>query len=72
MFVDRTKTSTAYLNARLLLFTLGAVLVLLGMAWRQNVIVWVGIGVLALGFAARFLGERASDEGDDSAGPEDA
>lgn len=70
MFFDRRKRSTAHLDVRVVLFSLGAVLALVGMAWSRRWLVWIAVGILILGYAARFL-DRGGDGDADATGGED-
>lgn len=67
MFIDRTpREDDPWLRLKVGSFSAGAVLALAGIYFDSGWMIWVAIGVLALGFAARFLpasdGAEASSE----------
>ena len=75
ILIDRNARSGAYLEARMVLFTLGALLALAGMASERVWLVWVATIILLLAFVLRF-GSRTTDrstEGSDATeGPGDS
>lgn len=74
MFFDRSRRAGRYLEWKVRLFTLGAVLAVVGMALNQSWMTWAAIAVLVAGMMLRFLpdgtiGEAESDSegaGDDT------
>ena len=58
MLFDRARRAGRYLEWKVRLFTLGAVLAVVGMAMSQDWMTWVAIVVLVLGMALRFLPDR--------------
>lgn len=69
LLVDRNRRAEAYpwLPWKVRLFLLGAGLAVVGMALESRPLVGIAIGVLVLGFAARFLpGGRGTEPGDDA------
>ena len=71
MFFDRSRRAGRYLEWKVRLFTLGAVLAVVGMALDQSWMTWAAIGVLIVGMLLRFLpGDRVveSEHGTESAG----
>lgn len=73
MFFDRSRRAGRYLEWKVRLFTLGAVLAVVGMALNQNWMTWGAIGVLVAGMMLRFLPSRemGEAEGDPEAGGDD-
>lgn len=67
MFFDRSRRAGRYLEWKVRIFTLGAVLAVVGMATNQNWMTWLAIVVLGAGLALRFLpgGRVAESEGTD-------
>ena len=63
MFFDRSRRAGRYLEWKVRLFTLGAVLAVVGMATGQSWMTWVAIIVLAGGMMLRFL-PSGTDDGD--------
>ncbi len=62
MFFDRSRRAGRYLEWKVRLFTLGAVLAVVGMATGQTWMTWAAIGVLVTGMVLRFLpGGREMD-----------
>ncbi len=71
MFFDRSRRAGRYLEWKVRLFTLGAVLAVVGMAMNQSWMTWAAIGVLIVGMMLRFLpGGKVveSENGIESAG----
>jgi hypothetical protein len=66
----------AYLQHKIVLFVLGAGIVVAGMAFDAGWLITLGLVVLAIGFVLRLVGERQrrvaeddSGDGDDDDGP---
>lgn len=71
VFVDRTpRKHDRWLTLKVWSFSAGSVLAVVGMAWEANWMVYVAIGVLAVGFAARFFpqGEEDGEEEEEEGG----
>jgi len=74
LLLDRSRRAGRYLEWKVRLFTVGALLALVGMYLEQRWMTGAAIGVLALGMGLRFLpGGRERhgtdvDDGDDDAG----
>jgi len=67
VFFDRSRRAGRYLEWKVRLFTLGAVLAVVGMAMNQSWMTWTAIGVLVVGMMLRFLpGGRVVDPEDDA------
>ena len=66
MFLDRSRKAGRYLEWKVRLFTLGAVLAVVGMAVNQRWMTWVAIVFLLAGLVLRFLpdGSERMNEGD--------
>ena len=63
MFFDRSRRAGRYLEWKVRLFTLGAVLAVVGMATDQTWMTWAAIVVLVAGMVLRFLpGGRGGEE----------
>jgi hypothetical protein len=64
LFFDRSRRAGRYLEWKVRLFTLGAVLAVVGMATYQSWMTWLAIGVLGIGLALRYLpgGREAVDD----------
>lgn len=70
MFFDRSRRAGRYLEWKVRLFTLGAVLAVVGMATGQMWMTWAAIGVLVTGMLLRFLpGGRERDVASDGDAP---
>lgn len=65
MFFDRSRRAGRYLEWKVRIFTVGAVLAVVGMATNQSWMTWVAIAVLGAGLALRFLpgGREVADDG---------
>ena len=69
MFFDRSRRAGRFLEWKVRLFTLGAVLAVVGMATNQGWMTWLAIGVLVAGMMLRFLPggvEVSEDEGENA------
>lgn len=55
MFFDRSRRAGRYLEWKVRIFTLGAVLAVVGMATNQSWMTWLAIVVLGAGLILRFL-----------------
>jgi hypothetical protein len=67
VFFDRSRRAGRYLEWKVRLFTLGAVLAVVGMAMNQSWMTWSAIGVLVVGMMLRFLpGGRVVEPQDDA------
>ena len=55
---SRARRNDRFLDAKLLIFTLGAACALGGMALDLGWLVYLAIGILALGLVLRFLPDR--------------
>lgn len=71
MFFDRFRRAGRYLEWKVRLFTLGAVLAVVGMALNQSWMTWGAIGVLVAGMMLRFLPGGVEAEGECEAGGDD-
>ena len=69
MFFDRSRRAGRYLEWKVRLFTLGAVLAVVGMATGQVWMTWVAIGVLVTGMLLRFLPGGRETEVDEEEEP---
>ena len=70
MFFDRSRRAGRYLEWKVRLFTLGAVLAVVGMATEQVWMTWAAIGVLVTGMLLRFLpGGREVEVEDEQESP---
>lgn len=65
MFFDRSRRAGRYLEWKVRIFTLGAVLAVVGMATSQSWMTWLAIVVLGAGLVLRFLpdGEEVAEDG---------
>ena len=74
MFFDRSRRAGRYLEWKVRLFTLGAVLAVVGMAMNQSWMTWTAIGVLVAGMMLRFLpgGKVVEPEDDAEAEPDES
>jgi hypothetical protein len=69
LFFDRSRRAGRFLEWKVRLFTLGAVLAVVGMATNQGWMTWLAIAVLVAGMMLRFLPggvEAAEDEGENA------
>lgn len=73
MFLDRSRRAGRYLEWKVRLFTLGAVLAVVGMALNQSWMTWAAIGVLVVGMLLRFLpdGTLGEPQGESEGGGDD-
>lgn len=71
MFFDRSRRAGRYLEWKVRLFTLGAVLAVVGMALNQTWMTGGAIGVLVAGMMLRFLPDGVEAEGESEAGGDD-
>jgi len=65
MFFDRSRRAGRYLEWKVRIFTLGAVLAVVGMATSQSWMTWLAIVVLGAGLVLRFLpgGKEVAEDG---------
>lgn len=70
MFTSRSHSSASgrYLDLKLILFGAGLIMLLLGIRFRFDWLVWGAIVPLGAALVLRFVGQRDSDE-DSGAGP---
>lgn len=72
VFLDRTpRKRDPWLQFKVWSFTVGAVLALCGIYFEEDWMIWAAIGVLLLGFGARFLGAPPSSGDEDQDQGED-
>lgn len=60
--LDRRRRAGVWLEWKVRLFTVGAVLAVAGMAMEEDWLVWTAIGVLGAGFILRFLPHPADEQ----------
>lgn len=66
MFIDRKpRKDDPWLAFKVGAFSAGAVLAMAGIYLRERWLIWAAIGVLMLGFAARFFGASGEEGGEE-------
>lgn len=65
MFASRRRDPTPHLAWRVRLFIGAAILALVGMFTDQQLPIWGAIGLLAVAFVLRFVGDEAVDDEED-------